>query len=294
MFEWLMSLAMSVWPFLLQVLAGGVYHPQPSLPYCGPCTPTAQVSEVWQDSVQQQPPIHTREHELRGAGVEECCEAAATATNSYTDTLMMNGKKRWGPRYNTYYDDNYEQLRRQFPVSSGTEHRAIEGPQAPPPHLQLKLDEDWSHDTTPRRDPVPTRPRFGLKMLQKMGWSPGEGLGKNKEGTLEPLVPDGLFYSQPEQFPKKQPVSLVEDLSGKHPVMALTELCTKFGWSAPKFEVVDNSGPDHKKNFLMKVIVNGQEFQPSTAAPSKKQAKADAAALFLESIGLYKGPKTSQ
>lgn len=256
--------------------------------------------QVWQDSAQQQPPTHgsarhTGENALRGAGAQGCCEAAATATNSYTDTSIMNGRKRWGGRkYNSYYDDSYEKLRRQFPVSSGSEHRAIEGPRAPPAHLKLKLDEDWNHDTTPRRDPVQTRPRFGLKMLQKMGWSPGEGLGKNKEGALEPLVPDGLYYSQPEQFPKKQPVSLVEDLSGKHPVMALTELCTKFGWSAPKFEVVDHSGPDHKKTFLMKVIVNGQEFQPPEAAPSKKQSKADAAALFLESIGLYKGPKTSQ
>lgn len=46
MFEWLISLAMSMWPFLLQILAGAVYQPQPSLPYYGPYTPTAQVSEV--------------------------------------------------------------------------------------------------------------------------------------------------------------------------------------------------------------------------------------------------------
>jgi len=26
-----------------------------------------------------------------------------------------------------------------------------------------------------------------MALLQKMGWRPGEGLGKNKEGTLEPL-----------------------------------------------------------------------------------------------------------
>lgn len=44
-------------------------------------------------------------------------------------------------------------------------------------------------------------------------------------------------------------------LAAKHPVMALTELCTRHKWPAPKFEVVDYSGPDHKKNFLMKVTV---------------------------------------
>lgn len=28
---------------------------------------------------------------------------------------------------------------------------------------------------------------MGMALLQKMGWRPGEGLGKNKEGALEPL-----------------------------------------------------------------------------------------------------------
>lgn len=29
-----------------------------------------------------------------------------------------------------------------------------------------------------------------MKLLQKMGWQPGEGLGRNKEGSLEPLALD--------------------------------------------------------------------------------------------------------
>jgi hypothetical protein len=28
---------------------------------------------------------------------------------------------------------------------------------------------------------------MGMSLLQKMGWKPGEGLGKHNEGTLEPL-----------------------------------------------------------------------------------------------------------
>lgn len=44
----------------------------------------------------------------------------------------------------------------------------------------------------------------------------------------------------------------------------------------------------------LQVIVNGQEFKPAEPASSKKQAKADAAALFLESIGLFKRTKTPQ
>lgn len=28
---------------------------------------------------------------------------------------------------------------------------------------------------------------MGMSMLQKMGWKPGEGLGRNNEGAIEPL-----------------------------------------------------------------------------------------------------------
>lgn len=41
--------------------------------------------------------------------------------------------------------------------------------------------------------PTSSAPRFGMKMLQKMGWSPGKGLGKYEEGTVEPVIPDGKY-----------------------------------------------------------------------------------------------------
>lgn len=31
---------------------------------------------------------------------------------------------------------------------------------------------------------------MGMHLLQKMGWRPGEGLGKDKSGTLQPLLLD--------------------------------------------------------------------------------------------------------
>lgn len=34
---------------------------------------------------------------------------------------------------------------------------------------------------------MPVRSGMGMTLLQKMGWKPGEGLGKNKEGCQEPL-----------------------------------------------------------------------------------------------------------
>lgn len=35
---------------------------------------------------------------------------------------------------------------------------------------------------------------IGLRLLQKMGWQPGEGLGKSGDGPLEPLSLEVGFY----------------------------------------------------------------------------------------------------
>lgn len=37
---------------------------------------------------------------------------------------------------------------------------------------------------------APITSLFGMKMMRKMGWTPGEGLGKHRKGTLEPLLVD--------------------------------------------------------------------------------------------------------
>jgi hypothetical protein len=66
---------------------------------------------------------------------------------------------------------------------------------------------------------------MGMALLQKMGWKPGEGLGKNKEGTLEPLQLEvkldkkGLISDQdigPSRLGKlpKVPVPVTKTLEG--------------------------------------------------------------------------------
>ncbi|XP_015258433.1 PREDICTED: protein SON-like [Cyprinodon variegatus] len=151
---------------------------------------------------------------------------------------------------------------------------------------------------------APVSGGVGEFLMRKMGWRTGEGLGRNREGTVEPIVIDfkvdrkGLVAEG--EKPQKQTGGLVvtKDLMGKHPVSALIELCNKKRIVQPDFVMVNHSGPDHRKSFLFKVTVNGVDYQPQTASPNKKHAKAMAATVALQALGevpvdgpgLYTGP----
>ncbi|XP_029924499.1 protein SON isoform X3 [Myripristis murdjan] len=151
---------------------------------------------------------------------------------------------------------------------------------------------------------APVSGGVGEFLMRKMGWKTGEGLGRNREGTVEPIIIDfkidrkGLVAEG--EKPQKQTGGLVvtKDLMGKHPVSALIELCNKRRMMQPDFVMVHHSGPDHRKNFLFKVTVNGVDYQPQTASPNKKHAKAMAATVALQALGevpvdgpgLYTGP----
>ncbi|XP_078495207.1 protein Son-like [Ciona intestinalis] len=143
---------------------------------------------------------------------------------------------------------------------------------------------------------------IGKALLQKMGWKEGEPLGKTMTGSLEPLRVNvktdrkGLTSimeckSNTTLIPAgpiahKGNFTAVRDLSGKHPVSALMEICSKRKWSQPNFQLVHNSGPDHQRFFMFKVTINGQEYQPSAPSVNKKLAKANSASVALQGMGL--------
>ncbi|XP_039264064.2 protein Son-like [Styela clava] len=137
---------------------------------------------------------------------------------------------------------------------------------------------------------------IGKSLLEKMGWTPGTPLGKTMMGQLEPLQLDmkndrrGLS-SFMETLPstassKKARVANgpkpVMDLSGKHPVSALMEICSKRHWNPPDFRLAD---PCNIKNFTYRVTVCNDEYI-GHPANNKKQAKYSAATVALQCMGL--------
>ncbi|XP_056319663.1 protein SON-like isoform X1 [Danio aesculapii] len=141
---------------------------------------------------------------------------------------------------------------------------------------------------------APVSGGMGEFLMRKMGWRSGEGLGKHREGTVEPIIIDfktdrkGLV-AEGEKTQKSGNIVVMKDLLGKHPVSALMEMCNKKKWPQPEFVMVHHSGPDHRKNFLFKVVVNGSDYQPQSASPNKKHAKAMAATVALQAMGEVAG-----
>ena len=64
-----------------------------------------------------------------------------------------------------------------------------------------------------------------------------------------------------------------KDLSHKHPVSGLLELSTKRKWGPPQFVQIFDCGPAHKKQYIFKVVVNGQDFQPTVASVTRRKLK---------------------
>ena len=174
---------------------------------------------------------------------------------------------------------------------------------------------------------------FGEKMLEKMGWRAGEGLGKGKDGTVNPIKVTQIktdrkgltsqeegpkveredtkekskakfaamksssfwsWHSQGMKGPentntrlklakkeiKQQRVEKI-DLSGKHPVSGLMELCQKRGWQEPKFS--EERGAE---GFRFRVEVSSQIYSPPGYCDNKKSAKRECARHCLVSMGL--------
>ena len=69
-------------------------------------------------------------------------------------------------------------------------------------------------------------------------------------------------------------------MTDRNPVVGLMKIATKLIWESPKYVQVLECGPTHKKMYIFKVVANGNEYQPTIASVTKKEARANAALLL--------------
>lgn len=74
------------------------------------------------------------------------------------------------------------------------------------------------------------------------------------------------------------------DLSFQDYKTALQEAAQRLGLPLPEYRVLEESGPDHEKTFLIQVVWNGEAFAQGYG-PSKKEAQRQAARATLEKLG---------
>ncbi|XP_036326002.1 protein SON [Rhagoletis pomonella] len=155
-----------------------------------------------------------------------------------------------------------------------------------------------------RRDQLitsrPVTGGMGMQLLQKMGWKPGEGLGRDKTGSLQPLLLDvkldkhGLVARDDnngckQKMPRRRPQNVMQqqqEILGKHPVCLLNELTSKRKWTPPMYALVNEAGPSHSRMFLFSVTINGQIYTPPQGSNTKKEAKLISARHCLQQMGI--------
>jgi len=107
--------------------------------------------------------------------------------------------------------------------------------------------------------------------------------------TVEAII-GALFIDsgleKAENFVFKYLLSGIDEKLGqplKDPKSRLQEYVQSKGFPAPKYEVVDESGPDHDKKFIIQVLVNNEEWGRGEGK-NKSEAAQNAASKALEKV----------
>jgi G-patch domain len=143
----------------------------------------------------------------------------------------------------------------------------------------------------------------GAHLLKKMGWQPGEGLGKDQSGTVQPLMMRGQtgqnkrgfsskeeWHKQRTQFPQQPKKAKVKELKvdGKHPISVLCEYAMLHKYHLPHYIVKSESGEPHLKTFIFSVKLNDIEYimPDNNEHHVKKKAKEIVTRYCLEQLGI--------
>lgn len=137
--------------------------------------------------------------------------------------------------------------------------------------------------------------RIGLGDLLKMGKGAEAGGGRDRASILADAfeaLAGALYLDNGLPAVRKFLLRLIPDEihavhesgSSRDPKSTLQEIIQKKTHEAPVYEIVSASGPDHKKEFVCRVLSLGKELGRGTGA-SRKQAEQSAARSALSKLG---------
>ena len=108
--------------------------------------------------------------------------------------------------------------------------------------------------------------------------------------TLEAVI-GAIFLDSGLKISRKFVLALISDeieivnspSSMRDPKTALQEYVQKKYKDRPVYEVIDERGPDHRKEFTVRLLINGREIVTGEG-PSKRKAEMNAARISLQKI----------
>ncbi|KAI6198239.1 Protein SON [Aphelenchoides fujianensis] len=132
---------------------------------------------------------------------------------------------------------------------------------------------------------------LGELLLQRMGWQPGQDLGRNKDGPVDALILDvkagqkGRHSTRDEAAPR---LELPPTVNGKpstrqNPVSVIMEYCAKRGFLPPVFAPIED-GPPNQRRFGCKALLNGVMYDAPTDSTNKKAAKAQVCLIMCQAL----------
>lgn len=210
------------------------------------------------------------------------------------------GNSNYNYNYNSNSNSNYSSRQSEFTAAYQTQGYQYSSDDN---NANRRKQGGWVKRDSLKRT-TPYSGAKGSNMLQKMGWNPGQSLGKRQNGQLEPHMPDiktnrrgfdvaAQKVSVPMHNKKNAPIgpqvktiNLVTD--GKNPISILEEYSSKRKLSPPRYEAIVDEGPVHDKTFVFKVIVDDVDYPAEKGSNVKKQAKAEAARNCLIKLGVLK------
>lgn len=228
-----------------------------------------------------------------------------SGSSSYNNTGSSGGGTSFSYNYNSNSNysggGNYKNSQSQYTAAFQTQgyQSSFED------NASRRKDGGWVKKDSLKRA-TPYSGTKGTNMLQKMGWTPGQSLGRRQNGQLEPHMPeiktnrrgfDVSARSFPVQKKKKkgligpQPVESIKLVTdGKNPISILEEYSTKRKITPPRYETIVDDGPIHDKTFVFKVVVDGVDYPADKGGKVKKLAKAECARQCLVKLGLLPKP----